>query len=255
MRVLLPIGDFARMTHLTVKALRHYHELGLLEPAAVDPASGYRLYGAEQVPVAQVIRRFRDLGMPLDEIRAVLRAPDVAARNAVVGRHMRRMEDQLARTQAVVDSLRSLLDEPPPAIAVEHRTVGPVRAFATAARVDAAGLDDWWDGTFRALPAGRRGALYSPEFFTHGAGEVTAYVEADDGPHTIPPAELAVAVHAGPLADLDRTYGALGTYVAAREIGLGGPIREHYLVSAFDTDDESAHRTEVAWPIFTTKPA
>jgi effector-binding domain-containing protein len=71
----------------------------------------------------------------------------------------------------------------------------------------------------------------------------------------IPPAELAVAVHRGTLADLDLTYGALGTYVAEREIGVDGPIREHYLVSAFDTDEESRHVTEVCWPVFQTTPA
>jgi effector-binding domain-containing protein len=64
-----------------------------------------------------------------------------------------------------------------------------------------------------------------------------------------------VAVHRGTLADLDLTYGALGTYVAEREIGVDGPIREHYLVTAFDTDDESRHVTEVCWPVFQTGPA
>ena len=71
----------------------------------------------------------------------------------------------------------------------------------------------------------------------------------------IPPAELAVAVHQGTLADLDLTYGALGTYVAEREIGVDGSIREHHLVTAFDTHDESRHVTEVCWPVFQTTPA
>jgi len=48
---------------------------------------------------------------------------------------------------------------------------------------------------------------------------------------------------------------SLGTYVAEREIGVDGPIREHYLVTAFDTDDESRHVTEVGWPVFQTGPA
>jgi effector-binding domain-containing protein len=71
----------------------------------------------------------------------------------------------------------------------------------------------------------------------------------------IPAVELAVAVHRGALADLDQTYGALGTYVAGREIGLDGPIREHYLVSQFGTDDESQLVTEVGWPAFQTTPS
>ena len=44
MSVLVPIGDFSRMTHLSVKALRFYHDQGLLEPARIDPSSGYRFY-------------------------------------------------------------------------------------------------------------------------------------------------------------------------------------------------------------------
>ena len=44
MDVLLTIGEFSKMTYLSVKALRHYHDVGLLEPALVDPATGYRHY-------------------------------------------------------------------------------------------------------------------------------------------------------------------------------------------------------------------
>jgi DNA-binding transcriptional MerR regulator len=85
---LLNIGEFSRMTHLSVKALRHYHDMGVLEPALIDPHSGYRSFGADQVTAAQVIRRLRDLGMPLDSIRAVLLAPDLAARNREITAHL-----------------------------------------------------------------------------------------------------------------------------------------------------------------------
>ena len=273
MRVRLAIGDFSRMTHLSVKALRHYHDVGLLTPAEIDPVSGYRFYEPGQLPAAQVIRRFRDLGMPLDEIKEVLQAPDVAARNEVIVAHLQRMESQLAVTQSVVASLRSLLDRPPAPVAVEHRSVGPVRALAIRGPVSLPKLDEWLDAAQRELDAalaaagasaaGPRGALYPAELFELGVGEVMAYVpvggEVPSGGRArtleIPPAELAVAVHRGTLADLDLTYGALGTYVAEREIGVDGPIREHYLVTAFDTDDESRHVTEVCWPVFQTRPA
>ena len=68
----LTIGDFSKATHLSVKMLRHYHEVGLLEPVEVDVGSGYRRYSAEQIVRAQVIRRFRDLEMPLEDIHVVL---------------------------------------------------------------------------------------------------------------------------------------------------------------------------------------
>jgi DNA-binding transcriptional MerR regulator/effector-binding domain-containing protein len=270
MQVRLAIGDFSRMTHLSVKALRHYHDVGLLEPAEIDPDSGYRYYEASQLRTAQVIRRFRDLDMPLDEIRAMLQAPDVAARNAIIVAHMRRMESQLAVTQAAVTSLRSLLERPPAPLTIEHRSVGPVSALGIVERVTAAELDEWWAGAFTELDsallqaavpsAGPRGALYPAEIFEQEVGEITAFVPvasevAASGRAKmiqIPAAELAVAVHHGAFGDLDQTYSALGVYVAEREIGVDGPIREIYLVTPFETSEESDHVTEVCWPVFRT---
>src|SRR6476646_11185258 len=92
--------------------LRHYHQLGLLEPVDVDLDSGYRRYAAEQIVTAQIIRRFRDLDMPLGDIHAVLQAPDVETRNRVIANHLARLESSLARTQEAVASLRGLLDRP-----------------------------------------------------------------------------------------------------------------------------------------------
>jgi DNA-binding transcriptional MerR regulator/effector-binding domain-containing protein len=276
MQVRLPIGDFAKMTHLSVKALRHYHDVGVLEPAQVDQWSGYRFYDPDQVAIAQVIRRFRELGMPLDEVRAVLQAPDVGSRNEVIVAHLERMESQLAQTQAVVASLRSLLERPAPPVAVEYRSVARARALAVRDVVTEAEVQDWWVAAFTELyaalaaagvpPAGPGGALYASELFEAEKGEVVAFVPVAGGavPEAalagtgrpavtdVPAAELAVALHAGAFADLDRTYGALGTYVAERELGVEGPIREYYLVAPWDTADEAAHRTEVGWPIFQT---
>src|SRR5581483_10250461 len=65
---LMPIGRFARLTGLSVKALRHYDELGLLRPAAVDAATGYRSYSAGQVRAAETIRTLRRLELPLDDV-------------------------------------------------------------------------------------------------------------------------------------------------------------------------------------------
>jgi DNA-binding transcriptional MerR regulator len=267
--VRISIGDFARMTHLSIKTLRHYHDVDLLVPAEVDASSGYRFYGADQVPVAQVIRRFRDLGMPLDDIRAILRASDPTSRTAVIVAHLDRMQDQLSQIQATVASLRSLLDGPPPPIPVEHRTVPAVRAVAIAERVTMADLEAWWDDAFHELnatvgaagvTAGTGGGLYPGELFEVEVAAVVAFLPVPEpiatGSRTqmieVPAAELAVAVHRGPFAELDRTYGAVGTHVAERELGVDGPIREYYLVTAADTPDESQHRIEVCWPIFRT---
>jgi DNA-binding transcriptional MerR regulator len=268
--VRLSIGDFAKMTYLSIKSLRRYHDMGLLIPAEVDGASGYRYYAPHQVAVGQVIRRFRDLGMPLEQVRAVITAPDPAIRNDVVVAHLRQMESALRQTQQTVASLRALLERPAAPIAVAYRSVGPARVLAISEPVAMADIGPWWDEAFVELHdaleatgaqrAGPDGALYASEFFEDGHGDVVAFVPASAGTsraggrvrlREIPGAELAVTVHHGAFSELDRTYGALGTYVCEREIGVQGPIREHYLVT--DTRDESQHRTEVCWPVFRIK--
>jgi DNA-binding transcriptional MerR regulator/effector-binding domain-containing protein len=269
----ISIGDFAKMTHLSVKALRHYHDVGVLDPVEVDTSSGYRYYEPGQIVAAQVIRRFRDLGMPLDDIRALLTAPDVASRSDVIIAHLTRMESQLSRTQAAVASLRSLLEQPRRPADVEHRSVGAALSVAVAERITEAALVDWWGSAFGELyatlnaagvqPTGVPGALYPAELFEAEVGDVVAFVPVASSVacsgrvamREIPAAELAVAVHRGPFSELDQTYAEVGKYITAREIGVDGPIREYYVVSYFDTPDESRHVTEVCWPVFHTGAA
>src|SRR6202162_6690317 len=109
MTVRLSIGDFSRMTHLSIKALRRYPEPGLLQPVNVDPTTGYRSYDTGQVHTAQVIRRFRNLEMPIEQVKAILSAPDLAARDALIVAHLKHMELQLEQTQSIGASLRGLL--------------------------------------------------------------------------------------------------------------------------------------------------
>jgi DNA-binding transcriptional MerR regulator len=284
MATMLTIGDFSRMTHLSVKALRHYHDMGVLEPAAVDPFTGYRSYDTSQVGSAQVIRRLRDLGMPLDSIAAVLAAPDLEARNREIAAHLTRMERQLEQTQASVAALRALLTGPAVRPAIELRTIAAVTALVVREVVDAAELNDWGSEAFDALAAslaaaglsaaGPYGGLFDGDFFELERSEVTAFVPVTSETGLvgagagvgldpagrvrlleIPAVEAAVAVHEGAFSEIDRTYAALGEVVAERAIGVDGPIREYYLVSSADTDDVGKHRTEVCWPVFRTGAA
>ncbi len=177
------------------------------------------------------------------------------------------MEQRLEETQATVASLRTLLEDTWSPAAVEFRSVGATRSFAIREHVTFDNCEAWLpvayaelyaalDGA-RLVPAGPGAALYPPEFFEAEAGEVTAFVPiAGDAEPTgrvqhleVAPAELAVMVHSGPFGDIDQTYGALGTFVAERALGVGGPIREYYLITDAETDDVAQHRTEVCWPI------
>ncbi|WP_067569299.1 MerR family transcriptional regulator [Nocardia acidivorans] len=269
MTATVPIGEFSRLSYLSVKALRYYHEIDLLAPAAVDPSTGYRFYSTDQVERAHLIRRLRDLNMPVPEIRAVLSAPDRATRDAALRAHLERMEAELTRTRDVVASLRALLlppaDEP---LHVEYRSVPSYPVLAVTDVVGREVIDRWCDASFATLyqaleaaglrPDGPGGATYALEFFEHDRGEVMAFVPiapADRG-HAetlgtvldLPARRFAVAVHNGPFTDFDLSYGALGSHVAEHDTALAEPVREIYLVGPGDVA-EAEYRTEICWPI------
>ncbi len=271
----LPIGDFSRATHMSIKALRHYHRVGLLEPADVDPFTGHRRYTTDQIPTAQVIRRFRDLDMPIEEIRAVLTAPGIPARNELIAAHLSRLEADLARTQNAVAALQDLLGSPqdgPARAEISHRSVPATRAAAITAVIDITDASAWFQGALGELhatigaqgqaPSGAAGGIYAAELFTLEHGQATVFVPCTGQiravgraePLLVPPAELAIIAHDGPHDGIDRAYGALAAHVTQHAIAVDGPIREYYLSGRHDTPDESAWRTEIGWPIFQTAP-
>jgi DNA-binding transcriptional MerR regulator len=268
MATMLTIGDFSRMTHLSVKTLRHYHQVGLLEPSSVNPDSGYRYYTAGQVPLAQVIVRLRNLEMPVPDVKAVLAAPDAAQRNELISAHLGRLEAGLASTRAAVSSLRNLLERPSGQLTVERRTVPQARGIGIRAIVDRADILMWWRGALGELhatadaqrlePSGPSAGLYASEIFQDDRGEALVFIPVSGdvrpvgrtAPVTVAAAELAVAAHRGSLADVDVIYGDLGAYVMRHELSVEGPLREYYLRGSRETPDESQWLTEIGWPIF-----
>ena len=253
------------------KALRHYDELGLLEPVEVDADTGFRRYATEQIATAQIIRRFRDLDMPLDDIHAMLDASDVETRNRVIVNHLGRLESNLARAQDAARSLRDLLDGPQASPEIEHRYVPATSGALITEIVENRDALTWFQGSMCELaatltaqeitPTGPAGGVYESEFFTDDRGRATVFYPCHSSARSvgrvttavIPSAHLATIIHAGPRADYDRSYGALGAYVTQHALAVEGPIREYYLVGPTETRDESLWRTEIGWPIFETR--
>jgi DNA-binding transcriptional MerR regulator/effector-binding domain-containing protein len=264
----ITIGEFSRASHLSVKTLRHYHEVGLLEPSEIDRGNGYRYYAENQIPAAQVIRRLRGLQMPVAEVKSVLAARDPEARNRLIVAHLDRLEGDLARTRAAVLELRQLLERPAAPRALEHRTVPPTSAIAIEGIVDRDDLLAWWRGALGELPAvlgaqglqaaGPPAGIYASEIFQQGRGDATVFIPTEGTARTVgrvervvvPPTELAIMLHRSSLADADLTYGELGAHVMRHEISVEGPLREHYLTGFLDSDDPDRWETEIGWPIF-----
>jgi len=128
------IGEMARDGGLSVSALRFYDRAGVLVPAWVDPVSGYRWYGPEQLEEARLLARLRRAGMPLADIRLVLAGWAGADTDLVRGllqAHLRRLELGLSDARSEFSALRALLDH-------RKNPMTSLRTATAATRVSAA---------------------------------------------------------------------------------------------------------------------
>ncbi|MCV7170460.1 MerR family transcriptional regulator [Mycobacterium manitobense] len=266
------IGDFAVMTSLSRKALRHYHDIGILEPAHIDSHTGYRFYDTGQVDSAHIIRRFRSLGMSIPDIKALLSTEDAAARTEIITTHLEQMEEQLQQTRNAVGALRELLSPvtAPAHVELHHKPV--LAVWSVGATIDVSEIDSWFGmalGTLREAVAAAGsaplgfvpGGLYDRALFLESRGEATLFVPAPNFAHppkgiraeVLPQAEFAVLTHSGGHDGIDRSYAALGIHVNEHLISDQGPIREHYIGST-PSDPFNFTATEICWPIFSTTP-
>jgi DNA-binding transcriptional MerR regulator len=235
---MLTIGEFSRFTHLSVRTLRRYHDTGLLEPEAVDAATGYRYYSADQIPTAQVIHRLRELDVPLADVQRILRTLDPAARAGLVADHLQRLESELDRTRAAVSSLRRLLRPEPAPLEIELRSVPATTVAAVEDDVERGDLLPWYAGAMAELdavverPTGPPAGLFDNSLFEAGSGHAVLYRPIDDPPRrgrvhplTLPAVELAVTTHVGEHDDIEVSYGELGAWVVANALAVAGPVR------------------------------
>ncbi|MFE9931019.1 MerR family transcriptional regulator [Streptomyces sp. NPDC005533] len=145
------IGEMARDSGLGVSALRFYDGAGVLVPAWVDPVSGYRWYGPEQLEEAGLLARLRRAGMPLADIRLVLAGwsgADTDLVRRLLEVHLRRLERGLSDARSAFSAVRALLDrrEKDPMTVLRPATTAATDATATvrptvSARELAAALD------------------------------------------------------------------------------------------------------------------
>ncbi|KRF34429.1 DNA polymerase III subunit beta family protein [Nocardioides sp. Soil805] len=107
---MLGIGRLASLSGLPVSALRFYDGAEVLQPARVDPASGYRFYQPSQVVQARLVAHLRRVGLALDDIRRVLAEPGHAT--SILATHLSRLEAGLADARREISIVHQLLDNP-----------------------------------------------------------------------------------------------------------------------------------------------
>jgi DNA polymerase-3 subunit beta len=128
----LSIGQLARLSGLTVSALRFYDAEALLRPAWTDPINGYRWYAQAQLEDARVVASLRRVGLPLAELAVVLtKRSDHSVVHALLDRHLARLESGLADARRELARTRRLLDLPEKTMSHTHVTA-PAGAFTSA---------------------------------------------------------------------------------------------------------------------------
>ncbi|NJQ03133.1 DNA polymerase III subunit beta family protein [Streptomyces zingiberis] len=125
---LMPIGVFAQRSGLTSSALRFYADSGLLPPADVDPATGYRYYAAAQVERATTLRRLREIAMPLATVEAVL-ATEANEAVRLLDEHVAKIEEDAAAARRKAAAIKSALVGNVPGLLIATLK-GPVLADA-----------------------------------------------------------------------------------------------------------------------------
>lgn len=264
---LVPIGRFSKMTRLSVKALRHYDDIGILRPASVDAQSGYRYYRLGQANEAEAIRTLRSLDMPLDEIAAVLNAddPDVVAKTLEV--HRARLAASIEEQRRRLAFISRLItgEEPVVPYTVETKTVQEQLVAALRRTTDLATVGATIAQGFPALfgavvaagqqPAGMPFIVYHDiiDEETDGDIELCIPVVTDFEPagdvtcRSLEVATMASVVHKGPYDEVSPAYHVITAWMAEHGHAPAGPPRELYLNDPTQVP-ESELLTEVQWP-------
>lgn len=253
------IGEFARLTQIPVKTLRHYDAIGLLRPARVDPSSGYRFYTAAEVERLNRILVFRDLGFGLGEIRGLV------AGNVPSDQIRGMLRRKCVELELTVDRERARLRRAAERLELIERS-GDTAAQAVAVRETAPQLVasvrarlrsyDECEGLFDELthavgPQRRRGALWHDcatgvvdcEAFVLLPGRVSPRGRVRI--HELPAQRVATLVYRGDDEFLP-AYRAMRTWLSVSGASLAGPKRELFLAEG---DGASPSVTEVQFPL------
>lgn len=267
---MLSIGDFARRGRVTVRALHHYDAVGLLPPAHIDPATGYRFYTESQLPRLQRIAELKALGFRLEELAALLDAPPPAeewrrqleANQAQLLRQLNASQSTLARVDAALRELHTPGEfhlATVELVELEPQLVAGIRAripVGTVYRLFEQ-LQDWLNaqGVVAYGPFLTLGYHDGP--YVRGEQEIEAAVVlatplAGSGPvrfHELPATEAIRVMHTGDYQQLARGYELLHRWRQQHGYDSPSPWREIYWREGRHVDDPLQFVTELVHPV------
>lgn len=265
------IGEFSKLSQVTVKALRYYDEIGLLKPAKVDPFTGYRYYSADQLPRLNRILALKDLGLSLAQISRLLDGdlPPAQIRGMLRMKQtelQQRLEEEQARLVRVEWRLRQIEQEE--TMTTEEVVLKKIPAITAASVRDIiptySDINRLYSEIFAHLgqhgvrPAGPPLAIYHDQEYRERDADVEAAVpvngEMPEGDRVkirqLPSiTEMACIVHQGGYDTIGEAYNRLMAWIEANGYRICGPNREVYVQGPEPGRDPSTYVTEVRFPV------
>jgi len=263
------IGDFSRLSRISVKALRYYDEIGLLKPVQVDQFTGYRYYAADQLPRLHYILALKDTGLSLEEIATLVN-------NSLNPSQMRdifilkqaelrqRLNEEQKRLEQVENLLKQIEKEGKmPDYKVVVKKVEPQLVASMRGILPAYGeIGQFYGEIFKYLakkmifkPAGPTMFICHDSEYKERDVDVEACVPIKKSipgsdkikVYELPGIEAACTIYKGPLEGISEAYGVLMAWIESNGYQITGPDRELYLT--FDAKDASKNVTEIQFPV------
>jgi effector-binding domain-containing protein len=265
------IGDFSRLSLVTVKTLRYYDEIGLLRPVKVDEFTGYRYYSAEQLPRLNYILALKDLGLSLDDITRLVKDSLTPSqmrdifilKKAELRQRVEDEQKQLGRVERLLTHLEQegkMSEYQITTKKLEPQLIASVRqtlpSYADCGPVFGE-IYKYLAGKFVFKPAGPPFMLYHDIEYKEKDVDIEVGVpisKAIKGSdrvkvYELPGAEIASAVYKGPYSGVNAAYQAVLAWCEANGYQLYGPTREIYFTNPGDIKDPSQNVTEIQIPV------
>jgi DNA-binding transcriptional MerR regulator len=241
------IGEFSRITGLTVKALRFYHEAGLLTPTCVDDETGYRYYDASKVELARTIGFLKSLDFSLAEIRELLAsAGDEAELTAALERQRKAIAEKIRRLKKVSQSLDEFLTAQREGKRImmqatfecEEKTLPPMKIAAVRMKAPykdcGQGFGKIGKAYWNQICGPALLLCYDMEYQEIADYETCMPIkngQPKDGidVRELPGGRCVALLHQGPYEQLSRSYEKALAYVKEKGYKLAVPCREIYL--------------------------
>jgi DNA-binding transcriptional MerR regulator len=267
------IGDFSRLSQVSVKALRFYDEVGLLKPTYVDRDTGYRYYSATLLPRLNRILAFKELGFSLGEIIHLLEGDlpvdrvreSLQSRRAELARNIERERARLIEVEAwlaQIDQSGSVPDYEVMIKRVAPRLIASVRDSLSSY----ADADDLFDELHSHLK--HRGAPLERGAIWHTCAGQRRTIDCEaivflrepvrsagrTQVYELQGATVAYVTHQGSDESCERAYRAARSWIKSHGYAIAGPNREVYWRGGVAQDDDSGV-TEIQYPIIHTPSA